>query len=490
MGLRFVLRMPRKSPIAYLASNLISLLGVVLVTTAGILWLMAFPIYWRGEASSPYVGILVFLLLPGLFGAGLALIPLGIFLYVRKRRKAGDTGPILPQGADFRRLATFVGVTTLANLMMGGTFTYRAVTYMDSDKFCGQSCHTVMNPEYTAYSNSPHARVSCTECHIGPGASFFVKSKLSGTGQLFAVLFNSYPRPIPSPVQALRPARETCEQCHWPQHFGGQKFFVHTEYAADEQNSATTTVALMKIGGHNFSGTVGIHGAHVVDGGHMEYVATDQHRQVIPQVTYTDKDGKVTVYNSTDAPAKPEDLAKGEYRKMDCMDCHNRPTHIFQMPERAIDAAMNQGSISAKLPFIKKQAVAALQVSYPDRTTAMQQISATLEKFYQANYPQTYTADSSLLKTAITTVQSIYEQNIYPEMKITWGTYPNNLGHTDFPGCFRCHDGNHASADGRTISNDCATCHDLLAVSEKDPKILADLGMNSSQTSAGGATKK
>ena len=482
--------MLRRSPIAYLASNLISLLGVVLVTTAGILWLMTFPVYWRGEASSPYIGILLFLLLPGVFGAGLALIPLGIFLHVRKRRKAGDTGPLLPQGADFRRLAAFVGVTTLANLLMGSQFSYRAVTYMDSDKFCGQSCHTVMNPEYTAYSNSPHARVSCTECHIGPGASFFVKSKLSGTGQLFAVLFNSYPRPIPSPVKNLRPARETCEQCHWPQHFGGEKFFVHTEFAQDEQNSATSTVALMKIGGHNFSGTVGIHGAHVDSMGHMEYVSTDERRQVIPQVTFTDASGKVTVYNSTDAPAKPEDLAKGEHRQMDCMDCHNRPTHIFQMPERALDAAMNQGSISSKLPFIKKQAVAALQGKYPDRATAMREISATLEKFYQTNYPQTYTADSALLKTAITTVQSIYEQNIYPEMKITWGTYPNNLGHTDFPGCFRCHDGNHASADGRTISNDCATCHDLLAVSEKDPKVLSELGMNSPQAPAGGATKK
>ena len=377
----------------------------------------------------------------------------------------------------------------MVNLLMGSQFSYRAVTYMDSDSFCGKACHKVMDPEYTAYSNSPHARVACTDCHIGPGASFFVKSKLSGAGQVFAVLFNTYPRPIPSPVEELRPARETCEQCHWPQRYGGEKFFIHTEYGSDEQNEASTTVALMKIGGRGFRGTVGIHGAHV-NGADMEYIATDPRRQVIPQVTYTEAGGKVTVFNATDAKVTPEELARGEHRKMDCMDCHNRPTHVFQVPERAVDLAMTQGSISPKLPFIKKQAVEVLRRNYPDRAKAASQIAATLENFYRTSYPQTYAADSAVLNTAIHTIQTLYEQNIFPEMKITWGTYPNNLGHTDYPGCFRCHDGNHTSADGRTITNDCATCHDLLAVSEKNPKILTELGLNPSPTpSTGGATK-
>jgi len=483
--------MLRRSPLAYLASNVISLIGVALVTTAGILWLLALPAFWRGEASTPYIGILLFLVLPGIFLVGLVLVPAGIAWHAWRRRKAGDRGPFVPQGFELRRLAIFVAVTTAANLVMGSQFTYRAVTYMDTDTFCGKSCHTVMQPEYTAYSHSPHARVACTECHIGPGASFFVKSKLSGAGQVLAVLFNTYPRPIPSPVEELRPARETCEQCHWPQRFGGQKFFVHTEYAADEHNEASTTVALMKIGGRNFSGTVGIHGAHVDATAHMEYVATDQHRQVIPQVTYTDTNGKVTVYNSTDVKVKPEDLARSEHRNMDCMDCHNRPTHIFQVPERALDLAMTQGSISPKLPFIKKEALEVLKREYADHATAGREIGASLDNFYRTSYPQVYAADSIALKNAIGAVQSIYAQNIFPEMKITWGTYPNNLGHTDYPGCFRCHDGNHTSADGRTISNDCATCHDLLAVSEKNPKILTELGMDPSpQSPAGGAKDK
>jgi hypothetical protein len=481
----------RRTFFSYLASNILSLIGVVLVTTAGILWLLALPAFWRGETGSPYIGILLFLILPAVFIAGLVLIPLGIALHTRKRRKAGDRGPFLPQAGELRRLGTFVVITTFANLVMGSQFTYRAVTYMDTDTFCGKSCHTVMQPEYAAYTHSPHARVACAQCHIGPGASFFVKSKLSGAGQVLAVAFHTYPRPIPTPVDNLRPARETCEQCHWPQRFAAEKFYIHTEFADDQQNTSSTTVALMKVGGRNFQGTVGIHGAHVDDKARVEYVAIDQKRQVIPEVTYTDASGKVTVYKSTDAPAKPEDVARGERRTMDCVDCHNRPTHIFQLPDAAVDQALAQGSISPQLPFIKKQAVQALRRDYPDRGAASREIATALDNYYRTQYPQVYAADSAQLKTAIHTVQTIYERNIFPEMKVTWGTYLSNLGHTDSAGCFRCHDGNHSSADGRTISNDCATCHDLLAVGEKNPKILTELGINPSPpTPAGGASIK
>lgn len=479
-----------RRPLSFLASNWISLLGVVLVTTASILWLMALPVFLRGEVSSPYIGILLFLILPAVFVAALILIPIGIGLDIAKRRKAGERGPFLPRGGELHRLGLFVVVTTIVNLIIGSQFTYRAVTYMDSVSFCGKACHKVMDPEYTAYSHSPHARVACTECHIGAGASWFVKSKISGVGQVIAVALNNYPRPIPSPVQALRPARETCEQCHWPERFAGEKFFVHTEYSDDEQNSAATTVALMKIGGRSFTGTVGIHGAHMDGRGRVEYIATDGHRQVIPQVTYIDGQGKTTVYNATDAKIKPEELARGERREMDCIDCHNRPTHIFQLPERAVDLAMSEGGISPRLPFIKKQAVAVLRREYPDREAARNAISMELNNFYRTKYPQTYAADSAPLKTAIATVQSIYERNIFPEMKIQWGTYPNNLGHTDFPGCFRCHDGSHTSAAGQTIPNDCSTCHDLLAVSEKNPKIFSELGMNPSLPVSTGGTSK
>jgi len=467
--------MIRRSPVAYLASNLISLMGVVLVTTGAILWLMLLPSWWRGD-TNPYAGILGTVAFPLVCFAGLALIPMGVWYHDRKRRLAGETGALLPKGGDLRKLLIFVGLTSFVNLAIGSQFLYSAVSYMDSDSFCGKACH-VMEPEFTAYSNSPHAHVGCVECHIGAGAPSLIRAKISGTRQLYGVVFHNYSTPIPAPVKTLRPARDTCQHCHSPQVYVGQKFFVHTEYGLDEENAPSATVALLKVGGGTWNGTVGIHGAHVNRASHISYIASDAKRQAIAQVTYTAPDGKVTVYNSTDAPAKPAALAAGEHREMDCLDCHNRPAHTFQVPERALDLAMTQGSISAKLPFIKKQALDALKHVYTDRDRAHREIAATLENFYRAKYPQTYAQDQALVKTAVTHVQAIYAQNVFPEMKVSWGTYPNNLGHTDTAGCFRCHDGNHSSADGRTISNDCATCHDLLAVSEKDPKILTDLGL-------------
>ena len=235
---------------------------------------------------------------------------------------------------------------------------------------------------------------------------------------------------------------------------------------------------LMKVGGRTWRGSVGIHGVHVDENARMVYTATDRQRQQIPQVTYTAPDGKVTVYNSTSAKVSAADLSRGEKRTMDCIDCHNRPTHAYQLPERAVDLAMARGQISPALPFVKKEAVSILRRDYPDRDTGVREIAGAFDKFYRTNYPAVYSSNAAAVKTASAAIQTIYLNNIFPDMKVTWGTYPNNLGHMDFPGCFRCHDGDHQSADGRTIPNDCATCHDLLAVDEKDPKVLQGLGQN------------
>lgn len=481
---------PRKriAPLIYLSNNWISLIGVIVVTTATVFWLFLLPFSLRGEITHPYIGILIFLALPAVFFLGLVLIPLGILYRRRRDRARGQTPSTFPeinwQNLDFRRLLLFIAVTTFLNIVIASQLAYGAVTYMDSTAFCGLTCHRVMSPEYTSHENSSHARVDCASCHIGAGASWFVRSKLSGTSQVFYTLSGTYPRPIPAPVQNLRPARETCEQCHWPQRFTGDKVMVHTSYAEDEQNSATTTVLLMKVGGRAWNGTIGIHGAHLAENTSISYVATGGQRQTIPQVTYTDASGKTTVYNSSDDKPTPEALAKGEHRTMDCVDCHNRPTHNFQLPARALDDAMSSGNISPALPFIKKQALAALQKVYPDRDTGGHQIDQTLQTFYQARYPQLYAQRRKEILDAIQAVQNIYARNIFPEMKITWGTYLNNLGHMDSPGCFRCHDGNHSSAGGQTIPNDCATCHELKAVDEKNPAILTDLGIAPAQAPA------
>jgi hypothetical protein len=288
---------------------------------------------------------------------------------------------------------------------------------------------------------------------------------------------HTYSRPIPSPVKYLRPARETCEHCHWPQRFTGDKFLVNTSYKDDEKNTPQTDVLLLKVGGRTWQGSVGIHGRHLADAARIRYISTDPRRQIIPVVYYTDEKGKTTEFVSSDAKPTEQQLSRGEHRVMDCVDCHNRPTHAFELPENAVDKRISQGLISPELPYIKKKAVELLKVDYPARDVAQQRIVGELNNFYRANYPEIYQTRRTLVRQSAEQVAGIYLRNIFPDMRVTWGVHPNNLGHNDFPGCFRCHDGSHTSADGQTITNDCSACHEVLAAGEEKPKILTDLGM-------------
>jgi hypothetical protein len=471
-------------PIIYLGRNPISLTGAVLTTSSAFtviaFWL--FEIVLGGGASRyPYAGILFYLVLPTVFVLGLLLMPLGALLRRHQLLKRGELPALYPK-VDFgqpllRRAAALITFATFMNIVIFTTASYKGTQYMDSVQFCGTTCHTVMQPEYTAYLGSPHSRVACVQCHIGPGASWFVRSKLSGVKQVFAVTFDDYPRPIPSPVTSLRPARATCEQCHWPQRFEGNLLLVLNHYQEDEANTSQTTVLLMKVGGENARGPEGIHGHHLAPGIKITYTAIDKQRQVIPEVTYTDASGKTIVFHSTDIKVTPEQLANGEHRLMDCMDCHNRPTHTFQLPGDALDQAMSEHRIATDLPYIKKEALAVLKTNYPSRDVARTQIAASLQNFYKTQYPQVVNGKEAELEAAIRAVQGIYLKNVFPQMDVTWGTYPDNLGHMNWPGCFRCHDGNHVAANGQTIPNDCSTCHDILAMSEHDPKILSEIGI-------------
>jgi hypothetical protein len=465
-----------------LGNNWISLIGAALTTSSAfvLVW------FWFMELTSPrqvhpYAGILFFLVLPALFLVGLAMIPVGV-LRVRKQQKlAGE--PVLPlQAVDFnkpsvRRLLTIVGVLTFINVSILGTAGLKGVEYMDSNRFCGLTCHTVMSPEYTAFLDSPHSRVGCAQCHIGHGAPALVRAKISGSRQLFAVAFGTFSRPIPSPVEHLRPARETCEQCHWPQKFTDDKLIIRTKFAEDETNTPSTTILLLKIGGHTPNGTTGIHGRHLDAMERISYMSTDPRRQDIPKVTYREENGTLIDYVTDDYKTmSKEKLDKASTRKMDCIDCHNRPTHAFQLPDRALDKALMEKRMSADLPFLKKKALELLKVDYADQKVAAAKIPVELAEYYRTAYPEIYKHKRPQVDAAGEVVKAIYMRNVFPEMKITWGTHPNNIGHEESVGCFRCHDGGHTSADGRTIKADCDTCHTLLAQDEKDPKILKTFG--------------
>jgi len=465
---------PQLRPLIFLSQNFISRMGVVLTTVAGITLVITYVSQVFGTVPNPYTGILVFFILPGIFVFGLVLIPLGIYRDFHRHKRLGSLPATYPTislaDSGFRRTVQFVVVMTAINVPIFAVASYRGTLYMDSVQFCGLTCHQVMDPEYTAYQRSPHARVDCVDCHIGPGAPWFVRSKLAGSYQVLAVTFNLYPRPIPTPVHNLRPARETCEQCHWPQRFSGEKLVVKTKFGDDEKNTVTKTVLLLHIGGVGADRRpVGIHGRHL---GVATYVASDEKRQVIPWVSYRDANGATTEYRSTENPLPADALARAERRLMDCMDCHNRPTHTFDMPEGAVNRAMAAGRISPSLPFAHKVSLELLQRKYPSRLDAQTQLPEALRQYYRANYFPVYNAQRAQIEEVASALLEIYNGNIFPNMNLTWGTYPNNLGHNDFPGCFRCHDGNHQAQDGRVITQDCNACHNLLAMDEPDPKIL------------------
>ena len=452
-----------KSTIPGLARNPISIAGAVLVTISALLFLFVYLIETLGIHTNPYIGLVFFLVMPGIFLFGLVLIPIGMY----RENRARHAGYVRPPGwpvlnlNDPRqlRIAGIVSVLTIVNVLIIAIAGFEGVHYMDSVQFCGQVCHEVMQPEFASYQAGPHARVGCVQCHIGPGAPWFVRSKLSGARQLYAVAFNTHSRPIPSPVTNLRPARDTCEQCHWPEKFHGDKIRAFREYGNDAANTESVTAMRLHVGGGSDSiGLVrGIHW-HTSRSNRIDYIATDAKRQVISWVRLTTPNGGVKEWVAAGVSA--DTLAKGERRVMDCVDCHNRPSHTFaSSAERAVDEALARGEIDRSLPFVRREAVRILKSSYPTQDAAFAGIAQALPEFYRANQADVLAAKRPLVDRAVGTLQRLYGRNVFPVMKVTWGVYANNLGHMDFPGCFRCHDDEHKAKDGSTITQDCELCH-------------------------------
>jgi nitrate/TMAO reductase-like tetraheme cytochrome c subunit len=464
-----------KTPTWFLLTrHWLSLLGLALVGTALISWLFVLPQQIRGHVDNPYLGIVVFLILPGIFFAGLALIPIGVYLS-RQQISRGLGEQTFDRRTALQRIAWFFGVTTLLNILIGTQVTYRAVEHMETPQFCGGTCHT-MKPEFSAYQNSPHSRVECVECHVAPGAAGWLASKTSGIRQLFETVLKTAPKPIASAMASNRlvPSKETCENCHWPGKSGGVRVRVFSKYAEDEVNTRSETVLLMLVGGNRIAG---IHGAHLGPGVHIRFAAADPERQTIPWVEYRNTNtGEVRTFATSDAP--PDSVRALPLIDMQCVDCHNRPTHTFELPDRAMDKALALGDVPVTLPFVKKKSVELLKTEYATSTEAAEKLPTAFASYYQQTYPDVYARRSQDIRDAGQAILAIYNRNVFPDLKVTWGTYPNNLGHMDFPGCFRCHDGSHTAGDGKTIAQDCNTCHEPLAMDEASPEILKTLGIS------------
>jgi nitrate/TMAO reductase-like tetraheme cytochrome c subunit len=437
---------------------LIAILAVVGLLVAG--WVLPSPPVYMG---------LLFVVPMVLLLAGALLIPAGYFRE-RRRRTLGLAAPRTPPIvidltlSRHRTVLLLIGVGAIGALIVFTVGSFATFQAMDSNEFCGQACHKVMNPEFTAYQSAPHARVKCVECHIGAGVEWYLHAKLTGLRRLAAIVTGSYVMPIPTPIADMRPSREVCEECHWPGRFVGYKEKVHDYFTKGEDSPRQQLRLLLKIGGTEspFIKGFGIH-YHMLGANKVEYVARDRQRQEIAWVRVTRKDGSSVEYNNEEFPVTAQERASLPVRRMECLDCHNRPAHEFKSPVDAVDAAMAAGTISRGLPFIKVRAVKALDGKYETNGAAMTGIADSLRGYYKENYPDVLTQKADLLNKTVADLQTIYKSNFFPEMKAKWSAYPNNIGHRDWPGCYRCHTDKMVSADGKQVFTDCTKCHLILA---------------------------
>ena len=441
--------------------NWLSLAGAIIALGSFFAFLLLVALDVFAREGNPYLGILTYLVAPFFLFLGMAFIFGGWWLRRRQVRRAGPGGgPSLAIDLSLARHRRYLGLFVagaIVFLFLTAFNSYKTYHFTESVVFCGQVCHTVMEPEFTTYQRGAHARVSCADCHIGSGAEWYVKAKISGTYQVYATLMDKYERPIKTPIRNLRPAQETCERCHWPEKFTGNLDRTYEHFLSDRDNQPYSVRLLMHVGGGQ-TGQGGPFGGihwHMSVAHRVEYFATDEKRQQIPWVRISETaGGPARVYRTEDFKGDPPADA---IRVMDCMDCHNRPAHVYKSANDAVEQALALGRISAKLPAIKRVAVDALTKDYGSTPEA----NAAIADILQAKYSTVAAAD---LAPTIETVRTIYAQNFFPLMKADWRVYPDNIGHKDWPGCFRCHDDKHRSEAGLLIkASDCTTCHTILA---------------------------
>lgn len=448
----------------YFSNNWISRIGVVLVSFAVVLWF-----YFAGSgARGGYQDLVQYLALPGLFFLGLVMVPLGSEWNSRHQGEA----PASISFSDKRvhQFLALLAAATMVNVVLGAVLSFEAVHYLESDSFCGTACHEPMAPEHIGHMNAAHARVECVACHVRPGINGFLAAKLNGTRQLAMMITGGYPKPIKLPSSALATASEACTRCHDSQREVGDK--VIAKYKYNDEGERLDTLLTVHVG----SGRTGkgIHGAHMAAGTTMQYEAADEGRQKILSVTVT-KNGTSTVYEREE---KAQGKAKVELtRQLDCLDCHNRPSHYYKTKEEALDEAFARGDMDPKIPMLRKVALEVLGAKYATAKEADQKIPVALEAEWKKVAPAGSENRAGELRKAGDALRALFARNVFPDMKAGWDTYPDFRGHTQAPGCFRCHAEELKTKAGKTPTQDCAVCHQVAVVEEKGPAVVKDLGL-------------
>jgi len=443
----------------------LGVMGVAITTVSITLMLIGLVVDMLGLVDKPYAAIATYMILPGGMITGLLLIPIAAYLRRREWHRSGvakDHLVINLSDHKHRRFVVIFIALTVLNLAILGVVGYEGYHFTDSPYFCGMVCHQVMAPEYTAYQRSPHAKVACVECHIGPGAEWFVQAKISGLRQVAAVLTGSFSRPIPAPVHHLRPARDTCEQCHWPEKFHGKKVKIFNHFTNDNQTEPERTEIALHIGGRNprTDAFEGIHW-HVSKNVQVSYLAADEKRTKIARVKVRRPDGSEEEYAKAGVELEPG--VGGEWRIMDCIDCHNRPTHVYDLPEDRVDFGLLSKKINPEIKGIREDSLAVLNKKYASRDQAAEMMADDLLDLQAKRSKEQAGKYEEDIRKAADFLLDAYLGNVWPEMKVEWGTYKNHLGHQNADagyGCWRCHDEEHQTADGKVISQDCSLCHD------------------------------
>ncbi len=463
--------------------NFISIIGASIALISFIIIVVLFVASVLFDLGSSYVGIFIYIVLPIGLLIGLILIPIGMIKYKKRQRtvvKGKNEWPVIDFNILSVRNAALIFIAgTIVFLIVTSIGSFEAYHLTESNEFCGKLCHQVMEPEYTAYHESSHERVDCVDCHVGSGAGWYVKSKLSGLYQVYSVVFKKYPQPIPTPITSLRPARETCEECHWTEKFYDQKIKNKKSYLADENTTEWDIQLLMKT-----NATYSAHGLqegihwHINPDVKIEYKVSPDDRSNIPWVKYTNlKTGETHIYTDETNVVEPG-LDSLELRVMDCIDCHNRPSHNFKTPANFVDDLITAGDISKKLPDIKVVAMDVLNTEYDNTDSAMVTISAYMKEYYEIMYPEVLEDDQEVLDNAIASIQDGFKKNIFPEMKVNWKVYPVHMGHLETNGCYRCHNDKHKTKEGRAISRDCNLCHNIFAQGTVDQMEYAVAGQS------------
>ena len=464
------------------SKNWLTIIGSVIAAVNLILILVLFAVSLVFDKGSTNLGLFIYIILPGFLLFGLILIPIGMIMERRRIFKSltheAARLPYIDLNDPSHRNAFFIfTITTIVVLFLSTLGSFKAYHITESVEFCGTLCHQVMEPEHTAYLNSPHANVACVECHVGSGASWYVKSKLSGLHQVYAVIANDFPRPIETPLHDLRPARETCEKCHWPQKFYARSLWTNKYFLADSANTEWDIMLQMKTG-PEYSGLglrEGIHW-HINPAVNIEYISENDKRENITYVRYTNKEtGKVTIYRDENNPVSDSLIAASSTRTMDCIDCHNRPSHNYNSPSVYFNKAMLTGAVSKSIPYFKKAAMDILKESFTDRDTALMKIEESITNFYKTEYAGYYEKNKDEISSSVAAVQTAFTRNTFPAMKVSYDKYPVHIGHLESDGCFRCHNDAFKSEDGRTISRDCNLCHTIVGQGTPDNLLTTNI---------------